>query len=172
MLGGGGAALREATTCVRGELACVTRLALLVTLCVIMVLTAGSADAAGSLAGGYRVPVPVQGEGVVLQAHPQFLLANRNVKPPSFSGYDGIGVRRWEHWGGRRSVASGTYYWNSPGHTRLRRFAVRVELIRPRACGKYRVYRRIRVRFRRESPPHMSRSIGFRTLRYACSGGG
>lgn len=131
---------------------------------------AGAVTPAHAASGDYRVPASVQGEGVVLQARPPSLLAKRNVNPPSLSGYDGIAVR-WKHWGGRRSVGSGTYYWHSPNQRYLRRFAVRVKLVHPRGCDRFRIYQRIRVHFKRKKPPRMGRSIAFDTLPYDCSGG-
>lgn len=136
-----------------------------------LVLASGVFSTGAAAAGDkYRVPVFVQGEGVVLQARPATLLAKRGVNPPSFSGRDGLRIR-WSHWGGPTSRGSGTYYWNTPDHSDLRTFAARVRLVDPRPCGGFAVYQRVKVKFKRKSPPHMGHSIGFATSEYQCRGG-
>lgn len=116
----------------------------------------------------YRVPVFVQGRGVVLQSKPEWLLAKRNVRPPALSGYDGLHAHRWKGWGGSKSVARGTYIWNTPDGSSLRDFAARIELIHPRPCGGFQVYRRVGVHFTGKAPPGMKKAIGFASEPYGC----
>lgn len=132
--------------------------------CAAPMTQAGQAASRGS---NYRVPVFVQGKGVVLQSHPEWLLAKRNVAPPSYSGYDGIHVKHWR-WGGAKSVGKGTYAWHTPNGSGLRVFPAQIKLVQARSCGGYRVYQRIKVHFRKKSPPHVKQTIGFGALDYNC----
>lgn len=129
-------------------------------------LTGALAEACWS-APGSRLPTFEQGSGVILSLRPAHIDARRNVRPGSISGLDGWQVR-WRSWGGDVAVATGTYFWNSPDGSSIRRYPARVRVDQRRACGTYRIYDRIRGTFTGARPPGMPRTVTLRAYPYPC----
>jgi hypothetical protein len=113
------------------------------------------------------VPVFEQGVGVTLAKRPLHLDAKRNVAPGSITGLDGWTVK-WRSFGGRIARGRGTYFWNSPDHTRVRRYASRITLRRVRPCGTLYRYTRIRGTFINRRPPGMPRTVRMKTYAPDC----
>jgi hypothetical protein len=111
----------------------------------------------------------VQGTGVTLAERPEFIDAERNVNPPSYSGRDAWTSLQWDAWGGATATGRGSYAWNTPTQSDVLLYPVSITLDQPVACGDLTVYTRITGTFIGTPPDGMGSTLVNGVLPYTCA---